>query len=121
MVVQVTNKGGDLSKAHFDIQIPGAGFGIFNGCAAHGADSMCRVCGLTVRSFCAHLTYDPPHISQIPDLNGPPQFIEPYSVWGKRYGGVSSISDCDGLPASLRAGCKFRFSSLTFNDADNPG
>ena len=39
MVVQVTNKGGDLSKAHFDIQIPGGGFGIFNGCAANGADS----------------------------------------------------------------------------------
>jgi len=32
MVVQVTNTGGDLSSSHFDIQIPGGGFGIFNAC-----------------------------------------------------------------------------------------
>jgi len=34
MVVQVTNTGGDLGDNHFDIQIPGGGFGIFNGCSA---------------------------------------------------------------------------------------
>eukprot|EP00661_Eupelagonemidae_sp_cell13_P001598 gene1598-4714_t len=33
MVLQVTNKGGDLGSMHFDIQLPGGGFGIFNGCA----------------------------------------------------------------------------------------
>ncbi|KAL1931150.1 hypothetical protein VTP01DRAFT_10287 [Rhizomucor pusillus] len=32
MVVQVTNTGGDLSNNHFDLQIPGGGVGIFNGC-----------------------------------------------------------------------------------------
>ncbi|CAO3701996.1 unnamed protein product [Rhizopus stolonifer] len=35
LVVQVTNTGGDLGSstdAHFDLQIPGGGVGIFNGC-----------------------------------------------------------------------------------------
>ncbi|KAI8147589.1 RlpA-like double-psi beta-barrel-protein domain-containing protein-containing protein [Fennellomyces sp. T-0311] len=32
MVVQVTNTGGDLGSNHFDLQIPGGGVGIFNGC-----------------------------------------------------------------------------------------
>jgi hypothetical protein len=32
MVVQVTNTGSDLGAGHFDIQIPGGGVGIFNGC-----------------------------------------------------------------------------------------
>jgi hypothetical protein len=34
MVVQVTNTGGDLSSNHFDIQMPGGGFGIFDGCTS---------------------------------------------------------------------------------------
>jgi len=32
MIVQVTNTGGDLGHNHFDLQIPGGGVGIFNGC-----------------------------------------------------------------------------------------
>jgi len=32
MIVQVTNSGSDLSGNHFDLQIPGGGVGIFNGC-----------------------------------------------------------------------------------------
>lgn len=32
MVVQVTNTGGDLGENHFDIQVAGGGFGIFDGC-----------------------------------------------------------------------------------------
>ncbi|KAI7858177.1 RlpA-like double-psi beta-barrel-protein domain-containing protein-containing protein [Circinella umbellata] len=32
LVVQVTNTGGDLGSNHFDLQIPGGGVGIFNGC-----------------------------------------------------------------------------------------
>lgn len=32
MVVQVTNTGGDLGSNHFDLQLPGGGVGIFNGC-----------------------------------------------------------------------------------------
>lgn len=34
LVVQVTNTGGDLGDNHFDLQIPGGGVGIFNGCTA---------------------------------------------------------------------------------------
>jgi len=34
MVVQVTNTGSDLGDNHFDLQIPGGGVGIFNGCQA---------------------------------------------------------------------------------------
>lgn len=32
MVVQSSNTGGDLSNNHFDIQMPGGGVGLFNGC-----------------------------------------------------------------------------------------
>jgi len=32
MTVQVTNTGSDLNSNHFDIQMPGGGVGIFNGC-----------------------------------------------------------------------------------------
>ncbi|KAI8387371.1 endo-beta-D-1,4-glucanase [Blakeslea trispora] len=32
MVVQVTNTGGDLGANHFDLQLPGGGVGVFNGC-----------------------------------------------------------------------------------------
>jgi hypothetical protein len=32
MIVQVTNSGGDLGEDHFDIQLPGGGVGLFNGC-----------------------------------------------------------------------------------------
>jgi len=33
MIVQVTNTGGDLGTNHFDLQIPGGGFGIYDGCS----------------------------------------------------------------------------------------
>ncbi|KAI8075435.1 endo-beta-D-1,4-glucanase [Gilbertella persicaria] len=40
MVVQVTNTGGDLGSNHFDLQLPGGGVGIFNGCQSQwGAPS----------------------------------------------------------------------------------
>jgi len=40
MVVQVTNTGGDLSANQFDVQIPGGGVGIYNGCTSQwGAPS----------------------------------------------------------------------------------
>jgi len=32
MIVQVTNTGEDIESNHFDIQVPGGGVGIFNGC-----------------------------------------------------------------------------------------
>jgi hypothetical protein len=72
MIVQVTNTGGDLGDNHFDLQIPGGGFGIFDGCT-----------------------------KQFPGT--------PPANWGMRYGGVSSGTACDGLPAPLVAGCKVRF------------
>jgi hypothetical protein len=81
MVVQVTNTGGDLSGNHFDIQIPGGGFGIFNGCA-----------------------------SQFPST--------PASNWGAQYGGISSQSQCSGLPAALQPGCNWRWT--WYLGADNP-
>jgi hypothetical protein len=40
----------------------------------------------------------------------------PASAWGARYGGVSTIGACAGLPAPLVAGCKLRFTNL----GDNP-
>jgi hypothetical protein len=79
-VVQVTNTGGDLGNNHFDLQIPGGGVGIFNGCTA--------------------------------------EYGAPSDGWGQRYGGVSSVSQCSSLPASLQNGCKFRF--LFMGGADNP-
>jgi len=33
MIVQITNTGNDLGENHFDIQIPGGGLGIFDGCS----------------------------------------------------------------------------------------
>ncbi|CAF1039532.1 unnamed protein product [Adineta steineri] len=79
LIVQVTNTGGDLGKNHFDLQMPGGGVGLFDGCSS--------------------------------------QFIGSYS-WGDRYGGVRTRSDCDKLPASIRAGCFWRFD--WFKNADNP-
>ncbi|KAG4414371.1 hypothetical protein IFR04_012508 [Cadophora malorum] len=34
MIVQSTNTGGDLGSNHFDLAMPGGGFGIFNGCTS---------------------------------------------------------------------------------------
>jgi len=91
MILQVTNSGGDLAgNMHFDIQLPGGGFGIFNGCAQ--TDTEC--------------------------YNGECQFNKPYQNWGQRYGGISSLSECAGLPSELQAGCEFRFG--WFENADNP-
>ncbi|ESZ95040.1 glycoside hydrolase family 45 protein [Sclerotinia borealis F-4128] len=58
MIVQATNTGGDLGSNHFDLAIPGGGFGIFNACtnqypstpaSAWGA----QYGGITSRSQCA--------------------------------------------------------------------
>ncbi|GME70689.1 unnamed protein product [Ambrosiozyma monospora] len=39
-------------------------------------------------------------------------------TWGKTYGGISSLSDCDNIPEILQEGCRFRFQWL--QGADNP-
>ncbi|PBP21597.1 glycosyl hydrolase family 45 [Diplocarpon rosae] len=98
MVVQATNTGGDLGSNQFDIavgfrllktrndaetdgsQIPGGGFGSFNGCTA--------------------------------------EWGTPSTGWGAQYGGITTRSQCDALPAKLRAGCYWRFD--WFQNADNP-
>jgi hypothetical protein len=59
MVVQVTNTGSDLTENHFDIQIPGGGVGIFNGCSGQfGAPNDgwgARYGGISSRSQCSQL------------------------------------------------------------------
>ncbi|ODV63992.1 glycoside hydrolase family 45 protein [Ascoidea rubescens DSM 1968] len=47
----------------------------------------------------------------------PNQFGSGFS-WGQQYGGISSQSECAGLPESLESGCDFRFD--WFEGADNP-
>jgi hypothetical protein len=40
LIVQVTNTGSDLGAGHFDLEIPGGGVGIYNGCTSQwGAPS----------------------------------------------------------------------------------
>lgn len=80
MIVQVVNTGEDLGSNHFDLQIPGGGVGIFNGCSS--------------------------------------QWGAPNDGWGSRYGGVSSLDQCNQLPSQLQNGCRFRFQ--WFQNADNP-
>ncbi|KAG1144639.1 hypothetical protein G6F37_006167 [Rhizopus arrhizus] len=80
MVVQVTNTGVYPEANHFDLQSPGGGVGIFNGCSN--------------------------------------QWGAPKDGWGKRYGGISSASECSSLPPQLQAGCHWRFN--WFKNADNP-
>ncbi|KAG9511144.1 hypothetical protein GZH46_00292, partial [Fragariocoptes setiger] len=59
MIVQVTNTGSDLEKNHFDIQIPGGGVGIFNGCSTQygtNADGWgARYGGISNESQCRNL------------------------------------------------------------------
>jgi hypothetical protein len=56
MVVQVTNTGGDLGDNHFDLQMPGGGVGLFNGCTTQfGAPSTgwgAQYGGISSRSQC---------------------------------------------------------------------
>jgi hypothetical protein len=78
LVVQSTNTGSDLANNHFDLQIPGGGLGIFDGCTTEFG----------------------------------------FTFPGARYGGVSNRSECAALPASLQAGCNWRFD--WFKNADNP-
>jgi len=97
MIVQVTNSGEDLGEKHFDLLLPGGGFGIFN--------------GVTCEDGC------PP--------NGDPLFPDDVwgaqeGLWGQRYGGVSSAEDCAALPAPAVAGCQWRFASEGLRGADNP-
>jgi len=59
MVVQVTNTGSDLGSNHFDLEIPGGGVGIFNGCQTqYGAPAEgwgARYGGISATSECSQL------------------------------------------------------------------
>jgi hypothetical protein len=59
MIVQVSNTGSDLGSNHFDIQIPGGGLGIFNGCTPQwGAPSDgwgSRYGGVSSKEECSQL------------------------------------------------------------------
>eukprot|EP00161_Ancyromonas_sigmoides_P022137 TRINITY_DN672_c0_g1_i3.p2 TRINITY_DN672_c0_g1~~TRINITY_DN672_c0_g1_i3.p2 ORF type:complete len:429 (-),score=154.38 TRINITY_DN672_c0_g1_i3:50-1336(-) len=97
MVVQVTNIGDLNSPNHFDLQLPGGGFGENNGCSMP----------------------EPGRAR----LNGPGQWDQsryPRSAWGpvsnENRGGVSSIRMCDSLPGPLQEGCRIRFNFI----GDNP-
>ncbi|KAJ3038346.1 hypothetical protein HDV00_000767 [Rhizophlyctis rosea] len=59
MIVQVLNTGGDLGAGHFDLQIPGGGVGLFNGCSSQwGAPSTgwgAQYGGISSASQCSQL------------------------------------------------------------------
>ncbi|KAM5353659.1 hypothetical protein ACJ41O_000309 [Fusarium nematophilum] len=53
MVVQSTNTGGDLGENHFDLQMPGGGVGIFDGCSSQwGGLGGAQYGGISSRSDC---------------------------------------------------------------------
>ncbi|KAJ3047732.1 hypothetical protein HK097_011253 [Rhizophlyctis rosea] len=58
-VVQILNTGGDLGQGHFDLQIPGGGVGLFNGCSSQwGAPSSgwgAQYGGISSASQCSQL------------------------------------------------------------------
>jgi hypothetical protein len=58
MIVQVTNTGGDLGNNQFDLQMPGGGFGIFDGCTSQFPGPYlwgAQYGGVSQRSDCAAL------------------------------------------------------------------
>ncbi len=58
MIVQVTNTGGDLGNNQFDLQMPGGGFGIFNGCTSQFPGSYswgAQYGGVSSRTDCYNL------------------------------------------------------------------
>ena len=58
MIVQVTNTGGDLGNNHFDLQMPGGGFGIFDACTNQFGSSYSwgqRYGGVSQRTDCNNL------------------------------------------------------------------
>jgi hypothetical protein len=64
-VTQVTNSGTDLGAKHFDLMMPGGGFGIFNGCTGpsgqfSGSESAwgARYGGVASRAACDNLPAD---------------------------------------------------------------
>jgi hypothetical protein len=58
MIVQVTNTGGDLGNNHFDLQMPGGGFDLFDGCTNQFGSSSnwgAQYGGVSSRADCDNL------------------------------------------------------------------
>lgn len=58
LIVQATNTGSDLGGNHFDLQIPGGGVGIFDGCSQQFPGNYtwgARYGGVNTRSDCENL------------------------------------------------------------------
>jgi len=58
LIVQVTNTGSDLGSNQFDLQMPGGGVGIFNGCSSQFPGSYSwgqQYGGVSQRSDCNNL------------------------------------------------------------------
>jgi len=58
LIVQVTNTGGDLGNDHFDLQMPGGGVGVLDGCSSQFPGSYSwgqRYDGVSQRSDCDNL------------------------------------------------------------------
>ena len=56
MLIQSVNTGGDLGDNQFDLQIPGGGLGIFDGCTSEfGGIGGARYGGISNRSECASM------------------------------------------------------------------
>lgn len=91
-VVQVTNTGGDLGDNQFDLQIPGGGFGIFDGCSR---DASTR--------------------AQFP-MTASADWGARYG--GLLAAGAKNSRSCDQLPAPLRPGCIWFFER--FQALNNP-
>ena len=103
MVAQVINTGTDVGKTQFDIQVPGGGLGIFDGCSRDGSNEERKI------------VWEPPELR---GRNGH-MFDHPSSEFGVRYGGVwSGNKDCSNLPSEIQEGCEvFRRFSGGVKDA----
>ena len=100
MIAQVINTGTDVGQKHFDIQIPGGGFGIFDGCSKDGYNEENKV------------TWEPQHLR---GRNGY-MFSTSKNNFGARYGGVwDANKDCHHLPSAIRSGCN-AFKSFASNN-----
>ena len=81
MIAQAINTGEDVGANHFDIQIPGGGLGIFDGCTHDGYNEG----SYTKNGY---------------------QYVHSHTEFGARYGGVwDGGKDCGNLPSAIQGGC----------------
>lgn len=92
VVVQVTNTGADLSENHFDLQIPGGGFGLYDACSANGGPLA--------------------QFPSTPTTNWGSQY------GGLLAAGFKDSTGCLLLPLSLQSGCRWFYER--FEAMDSP-